>query len=270
MKLNQEIKFNFIKIKLHFKSAFNFCSEKARPWFDSDKNLFLLIFLVILIFFLNRQWSNLDFFVRANLITFLLASPFLFLFIWLYKRNSFGTRESFWTVISILTAIIFFLFQNANEASTKGFAIYAAHQYNCNVADNIIALDQKENKSENFTLNYFVTEPYLTNVNLLFGNYNEKLGKWLLFTVYKMQGANSLLMAVQSLNIQGVNLLTPSSGYFVNMYNKQVIEIAKEIKANLPCGVPATTPSLFDVIKNYLMGFWNKIVSKVQTWLPTP
>lgn len=264
MRLNPEIKLNFVKLKSHCKSAFNFLLEKAKPWFYREENLFLLLFLIVLILFFNWQWSNVEFFIRANWITLVFIFPFLFLFVWLYKRNTFDSKESFWTVTSILVAVLFFLFQNADQATTKGFAIYAAHQYNCEVANSIIALDQKENKSENFTLNYFVTEPYLTNVDLLFGNYNEKLGRWLLFAAYKMQGANTLLALVQGLNVQGVNPLNQNAGYFLGMYTKQVIDIAKDIKVALPCDAPATNSTFFVNTKNFLMDFWNNVVSKKQ------
>lgn len=270
MKLRTLLQYFQEKILTLAKSIVLFCWRKAKPWFDADKNLFLLVFLLAFVSFLNWQWQNLEFFLRANWLTFVFTFPFLFLFIWLYRRNSFGSRESFWTVISILTAVLFFLFQNVDKMATKGFEIYAAHQYNCSVAENIIALDQKENKSANFTLNYFVTEPYLTNVDLLFGNYDEATGRWLLVAIYKMQAANSLLTAVQSLNIQGVNLLNPNSGYFVDMYNKQVIEMAKEIKVNLPCSAGDKPRTFLNSLKDFFLGFWKRISLKIQTWFRTP
>lgn len=201
-----------------------------------NKNLFFLLFLLCGVFILNNYWSDLVFFMRSNYIIFVLTFPFIFLFIWFYKKNIFSTHESFWTVISVLTAVLFFLFQNASQDAVKGFTIYAAHQYNCSVADSIISLDQHQNKNEKFTLQFFVTEPYFENIDLLFGNYSTTTGYYLIYEIYEMQSANTLIDTVIKLNVDGVNPSNiVSNGYFIDMYNKQLISIAKNIKNILPC-----------------------------------
>lgn len=184
------------------------------------------VFFVVLIAYIFFQFPNIKFIYESNTIALNFIIPLLLVFWWIGARMNLN-KNNLLSTASIIVAVFVFLFSVAINDDSKIKLLSNLNSYNCKVAQDILDLNKKPSLSSNFTLNYFITQPYLDNASFIIQRLGTTTGTLLLTSGYAVQGANTLLDQVQSLNIQGSN---PLFGSFVaepiKMYNAQLITIA--------------------------------------------
>lgn len=194
--------------------------------FLKDIKLIDLYFVGLLLVSLYLQLPNIKFIYESSITVLRLAAPLVMVFVWIWVRSNLD-RSSLLSSASIIFAVFVFLVSLAYSNDSKIKLLSDMNGYNCMVAQNILTLKDKINLSSNFTLNYFVFQPYLDNASFIFHRLGTTTGAELLSSASSAQSANSLINQVQSLNIQGSS---PLFGQFIigplQMYNGQLIEIA--------------------------------------------
>lgn len=185
-----------------------------------------VVIMIFLFFTLYSQWISIKFIYKSNIIVLRFIIPLLLMFLWINMRSHLD-KSNLLSTASIVIAVFIFLFSIALNDDSKIKLLSGINDYNCNITKNILTLKEKTDLSSNFTLNYFIVQPYLDNTSFILQRLGTITGTELLVSVYDAQGANSLINQIQGLNIQGIN---PSFGSFIagsiKMYNSQLIEIA--------------------------------------------
>ncbi len=183
--------------------------------FIFNSGILLLLFIVIL-FFIGLLWPEL-------------------------RENS----KNFFTIISIIFAVFFFLFSSTqnkidkinevreNKSSTIGMII-TTNSINCGRIFDILNNDNNnKDLAGQFKLNYFIIDVYFDNSAFVYKEFGEKRWQEIIKSATKMEAINSLITIVQNLNIQMSNesdsLIIARTQDNIRKYNKQIIGISEEI-----------------------------------------
>lgn len=184
------------------------------------------IFISIVLFLIFRNLLDIKFIYLSNILNLELILLIIIIFLWMGIRLKFD-KSHLISSASIIIAVFTFLLSRASADDSKIKLLSGISDYNCYVAQNILTFKEKDNLSNNFSLLYFITQPYFDNIDFIFSRLSTSTATSLLNSAYGSQSANALISQVQGLNIQGASpLFGPFIGQPLEMYNKQLIEIA--------------------------------------------
>lgn len=164
--------------------------------------IYTVLILIMLVFFslFKNDFINV---LTANKKTIGMIAPFGILLFVLYKKSlkKYLNKGEFFTIFSILLALLFFSFEITNEKiqeknilDNKLSTILATTRNNCRTAkDAITAL---RNRNDSYKLSTYSTNIYEDNFNILYNKYGEKKGDDIIEAVLIMKAANALINVV--------------------------------------------------------------------------
>ncbi|NQU77184.1 hypothetical protein HQ544_00650 [Candidatus Falkowbacteria bacterium] len=210
-----------MKSKIFSKTLFFLKNQKDKFTFKNVKIFFVCSFIYLsltaFIFSFNNYyaiWKN-----NISLIFFL--SPFLLLALaWFI-----GTRKKELVVAScaIIVTALFFIYERGQTEIAGINSIQATNIHNCRIIqNNINILTGDENKNQEFVLNYFVTEPYYQNFDLIYRKAGQEESKKIQRAIFEMEGVNSFV----KMNIERASSL----GNVSQRYNDEIIKWSNKIK----------------------------------------
>ncbi|MDD5071781.1 MAG: hypothetical protein PHQ42_03540 [Patescibacteria group bacterium] len=201
----------------------NFFKKHKNKFNQKNIKIFSIWFLIYisLIFFI-LQWNSYNIGIlkyNFDLIKFL--SPLLLLSLaWFIASKH---KELVITLCIVIITIVFFWIEN-NKSELEGVnIIQTTNIYNCRIIDNNINfLTNSENNDHGFVLNFFITEPYYQNLDLIFKKAGKEKSDKILRAIFEMEGANSFI----KINIERAT----NFGNIDLRYNEEIIKWSKKIK----------------------------------------
>ncbi|PIS16972.1 MAG: hypothetical protein CO002_03535, partial [Candidatus Portnoybacteria bacterium CG_4_8_14_3_um_filter_44_10] len=139
--------------------------ESPRILFNGGRTLFKkyyldFIFAILLALLLYKNSKNIIFIYKANILTLQLIIPLIIIFIWIGTRSRLEKGQLL-TSMSIIFAVFVYLLSFAHSDDSKIKLLSAVDNYNCSVSQDILtSLKGKTDLSQNFTLHYFISQPY--------------------------------------------------------------------------------------------------------------
>lgn len=178
-----------------------------------------LIYTGLLVLF--RSFGTYSVFVINNIEFLSFLMPFFLLMLaWLIVAKNKGLVIA---SCAIIITILFFIF-TGSEAESEGInTIQATNIHNCRIINNNINfLTGVENNSRGFVLNYFATEPYYQNFDLIYRKAGLGGGNEIQRAIFEMEGINNFIR----MNMEKATNL----GSIEHTYNEEIIKWSNKIK----------------------------------------
>jgi len=187
--------------------------------------LLLVIFIILLYLFVGKD--------NSKIVLELL--PFILIFIlggFLFDKEYLS---SYITVISIISAILFFLFQNSIIQENKFDTILIINKDSCETADQLIFNYSNISKESINLIEGYVVNIYKDNIAFIYNKFGKENGKKILEITNDMEAVNAIIRMSQYLLISNTDIkdLSLPEREMLEKFGEMVKEFSTKIKGVL-------------------------------------